>query len=66
MSEENVTQAEHAAADFKSMTVDGTTTIVNHGLKEIRDDEEARKRQEGFDNGTLKRFRMCDFSGGVH
>lgn len=40
-----------AARNFKSVTIDGDTVITNHGLKDLRDDEQANDRAEGFRKG---------------
>lgn len=53
-------------AAFKSATIDGNTVITNHGLKELREDETEKARQEGFETGRLRRATPINMSGGVH
>lgn len=54
---------EEAARAFKSVTIDGDVTVTNHGLKEQREDEQARERTEAFRTGRLRRLTRFNFSG---
>ena len=50
---------------FRSMTLDGNVVITNHDLESLREDENARGREEAFRSGKLRRFNRINMSGGI-
>ena len=49
---------------FKSVTIDNDIVVTNHGLEDMRDDQQAAERQEAFSSGTLQRATRINMSGG--
>ena len=58
---ENVADPLADQQKFKMVSVDGDMTVVNHSLKEMREDEEADERAKAFADGRLQRVTPFNF-----